>query len=474
MEELLRSIRSVHTPSSPAAALRSALLPGWGQLAAGAKVLGAMLLVVDMGLAAGVAIAIAQGPLDLLGLLVRPGTVVWVALGNVVVLAYRTWATWDAWERSGARGRTVVLMLLIALVAIPHVVAGGFHARFALALDRVFTAPSTSVTTKPTMPPSTAQTPDEPSTTTVGVSTTTTPDATEPAPTTVAGPAWGEHLVILLLGGDAGPGRDSVRTDAMLVLAVRSSDGAASLFSLPRNLRGFPFPDGEGFDDILNAVYRFGLEHPDRFGGPDPGATALVGVVEELIGVEVDHHLLVDFEAFRAGVDALGGVTVPVAQQITYPGFRLADGSTVDVVIEPGLRELDGDLALAYVRSRREGTDYGRMERQRCVLAALLDQAEPGRALLSLPSLLGTFEDTVRTDIPRDALGDMIGLLGAVDLDRVGLITFGPPAWHAGWVEGGWPVPDVTRIRKAVADALAGADPLDAGLIPATTSCGLG
>ncbi len=461
-------------PNSPGAALRSALLPGWGQFATGAKALGVMLLGVDVALAAGIAIVIAGGPLDLLGLLVRPGTVVWVALGNVVVLAYRTWATWDAWERSGARGRTLLLTLLIALVAIPHVVAGGIHARFALALDRVFNTPSPSVATSPRMPPSTAHPPDEAPTTTAVASTTTTPDVAGSTPATVAPPPWGEHLVVLLLGGDAGPGRDSVRTDAMLVLAVRSSDGAASLFSLPRNLRGFPFADGEGFDDILNAVYRFGLEHPDRFDGPDPGATALVGVVEELIGVEVDHHLLVDFEAFRAGVDALGGVTVPVAQQITYPGFRLADGSTVDVVIEPGLRELDGDLALAYVRSRREGTDYGRMERQRCVLAALLDQAEPGRALLSLPSLLGSFEDTVRTDIPRDSLGDIIGLFGSVDLDRVGLITFGPPAWHAGWVEGGWPVPDVTRIREAVADALAGADPLDAGLIPATASCGLG
>ncbi|NND84401.1 MAG: hypothetical protein HKN46_04550, partial [Acidimicrobiia bacterium] len=285
---------------------------------------------------------------------------------------------------------------------------------------------------------------------------------------------WGEHLVLLLMGGDGGPDRDGVRTDAMLVVAVRSEDAAISVFSLPRNLRGFPFPDGEGFDDILNAAYRFGEEHPERFPGPDPGASALRGIAEAVLGVEVDHHLLVDFEAFRAGVDALGGVTLFVRQTITYPGFRLADGSRVDMVIDEGVQELDGDMALAYVRSRQEGTDYGRMERQRCVLTGLLAQAEPARALVALPSLLGTFETTVSTDIPRDVLADMVTLLADVDLDRVGLISFGPPAWHSGWIAGGWPIPDVPRMQEAVQTALSGAPPLDAGLIPATTSCGFG
>jgi LCP family protein required for cell wall assembly len=336
-----------------------------------------------------------------------------------------------------------------------------------VAVERVFAAPSaTSTTTTPLTTTSTSEPTVQQPTATIITTTTTTAASEEEPP-------WGEHLVLLLLGGDGGPDRDGVRTDAMLVVAVRSEDATISVFSLPRNLRGFPFPNGQGFDDILNAVYRFGEEHPERFTGHDSGASALEGVVEAILGVRVDHHVLVDFEAFRAGVDALGGVTLPVPLTVTYPGFRLADGSRVDMVIEEGMRDLDGDMALAYVRSREEGTDYGRMERQKCVLAALLDQAEPAQALLALPSLLGAFEETVSTDIPRDVLPDIVTLLADVDLDRVGLITLGPPAWHAGWIAGGWPIPDVPRIQEAVAAALDGAPPLDAGLIPATTSCGL-
>jgi LCP family protein required for cell wall assembly len=405
---------------------------------------------------------------ELLAVLLTPGAFAWLVLVNVAVLGYRAWATWDAWERGSGTTGTIWLVVLLAFVTAPHAGAAALHLRVVVAVERVFAAPSvTSTTTTPVTTTSlsepTAQQP----------TATTTIPATTTATTSEGEPPWGEHLVLLLLGGDGGPDRDGVRTDAMLVVAVRSEDAAISVFSLPRNLRGFPFPNGQGFDDILNAVYRFGEEHPERFTGDDPGASALEGVVEAIIGERVDHHVLVDFEAFRAGVDALGGVTLPVPLTVTYPGFRLADGSRVDMVVEEGVRDLDGDMALAYVRSREEGTDYGRMERQKCVLAALLDQAEPAQALLALPSLLGAFEETVSTDIPRDVLPDIVTLLTDVDLDRVGLITLGPPAWHAGWTAGGWPIPDVPRIQEAVAAALDGAPPLDAGLIPATTSCGL-
>ena len=456
------------------AALRSTLLPGWGQAAVGDRRTATLLIGVDVALL-GAAGWVAVQPVDtLLVALLTPGAFTSLAIVNLIVFGYRAWAAWDAWDRGAGSGRAIWLVVLLALAALPHAGVAVLHARVVVALDRVFVAaPPTSTTSTTT------------TTTTAATTPTTTTDA-EPAPTTIPTeatttitatideqPPWGDHLVLLLLGGDGGPDRDGIRTDAIIVMAVRSEDGLMSVFSLPRNLRAFPFPDGEGFDGILNAVLRFGEDHPDRFAGPDPGATALRGVVEEVLGVEVDHHLLVDFEAFRAGVDALGGVTMPVPTTITYPGFRLADGTRVDMVIEEGVRHLDGDMALAYVRSRREGNDYGRTERQKCLLAALLDQARPARALVALPSLLGTFESTVRTDIPRDALPGMVALLADVDLGRVGLITFGPPAWHEGWVSGGWPIPDVARIREAVAAALDGSPPLDAGLVPATTSCGL-
>lgn len=461
--------------SSPlSAGLRSALVPGWGQAALGGRRVAAILLVADVALVAA-ATWVALLPADhVFAALVRPGTFAWIVGANAGVLLLRGWATWDAWDRAPGRGTVLGIALLLAFVAVPHVAAGAAHARLTLAVDRVFAAPPASSSPPPTtLPPSTPS--DGSPTTSAHPTTTDTTDISIETTTTAAapaGPPWGDHLVLLLLGGDGGPDRDGIRTDAMLVVAVRSGDARTSVFSLPRNLRAFPFPDGDGFDDILNAVHGFGTAHPERFDGPDPGATALTGVVEEMLGIEVDHHVLVDFEAFRAGIDALGGVTVTVPRTITYPGFRRSDGTRADIVIEAGERHLDGDTALAYVRSREEGTDYGRMERQRCVLTALLDQADPTRAVLAAGSLLATFEQTVSTDIPRDALGDMVVLLAAVDTDDVGLITFGPPAWHAGWVQGGWPIPDVDRMQEAVAAALAGAAPMDAGLVPAGTACG--
>ena len=68
---------------------------------------------------------------------------------------------------------------------------------------------------------------------------------------------------ILLLGGDAGPGRSGLRTDSMILVSVHRPTGRAALISVPRNLEHLLFPPEtllarrypNGFNDIANAVY---------------------------------------------------------------------------------------------------------------------------------------------------------------------------------------------------------------------------
>ena len=45
-----------------------------------------------------------------------------------------------------------------------------------------------------------------------------------------------------------------------------------------------------------------------------------------------------------------------------------------DIVFEPGVKHMDGDTALKYVRSRHGDGDFGRSERQFVVLNAVLDK----------------------------------------------------------------------------------------------------
>src|SRR4029453_14917893 len=54
------------------------------------------------------------------------------------------------------------------------------------------------------------------------------------------------RVTVLLIGGDAGPGRRGLRTDTMIVASYEVATGELSLFGLPRNMVQGPLPDGPG------------------------------------------------------------------------------------------------------------------------------------------------------------------------------------------------------------------------------------
>jgi LCP family protein required for cell wall assembly len=80
-------------------------------------------------------------------------------------------------------------------------------------------------------------------------------------------------------------------------------------------------------------------------------------VVEQLLGIDLDHYALIDFTGFEGLVDAVGGIPVTVPQDITV------DSSTIE--IKAGPQTFDGDQALAYARYRGGAdVDVGRVRRQ--------------------------------------------------------------------------------------------------------------
>ena len=437
-----------------AGALRTAILPGWGQWIQGRRALG-LILLLSVLVPLGVPIWVAgTNPTTAASWLVTPDAILALLLLNVFLLGLRAWGVWDAWS-GGSRhsGRWWLVGLLVA-VAIPHVGVGWLQVRTVQALETVFAAPAGSSTTTATSP--VVMTTAEPVISTPPPSDS--PTTTRPASTTTATPLppWGEHLTVLLLGGDGASDRPGIRTDAMLIMNVTTGTGDLALFSLPRNLRAFPFAEVPEFSGILNEVYLQGHAFPGAFEGSDPGAAAIVSVAEQITGLDIDYYAMLDFYAFVSVVDAMGGVTVSVPHQILYPEYRLEDGSIVSITIEPGVRQLSGDEALAFVRSRKTGSDYGRMERQRCLISALISQSDLSSLLRSLPSLITTFEERVTTDIPLPVLPEMLKVVEDIRVEEAAVASFGPPLWHRGWVEGGWPVPDVERIKAAVAQVIAG------------------
>jgi LCP family protein required for cell wall assembly len=265
-------------------------------------------------------------------------------------------------------------------------------------------------------------------------------------------------LNILLLGSDAGIGRTGVRTDTMVVVSIDPATGDVALFSLPRNLAQVPLPDSidiwacDCFPLILNELYGYGQSHPDSFPGPsNPGANAIKAGIGELLGIPIQYYALVALDGFVDLVDAVGGVTVTVTERVYDPAYPHEDGTTEVIDFQPGVYDLDGHQALAYARSRYSSDDYNRMGRQRCVIQAMVEQASPFDLLRGFPAIAETLKQSLETDIPLERIPDLIELLPDADIDGAVSLRLIPPVYNAGRNSGGYPLPNVERIREHVA-----------------------
>lgn len=196
-----------------------------------------------------------------------------------------------------------------------------------------------------------------------------------------------EPVNVLLMGLDgqsAGSEDGSARADALILARVHPDSGEADLISIPRDL----YVEGagaEGGSDRINSAYAYG------------GEDKTVEVVEGLTGVEVDHYVAADFDGFEETVDSLGGVEVDVEED--YLAHR---------GIPAGEQTLDGKEALLYARYRKtpEG-DLGRVDHQQQILSALREQAVSWDSIASVPGIVRSLNEHVRTDM---GVGEMVSL----------------------------------------------------------------
>ena len=457
----------------------SLVFPGAGQVYAGRMRRGlaiAALAVTVVVLAAWFA---ARGAASLADHVVSLDVLLGLLVVNALVLVARFWIVADAYVLAAREKRRVLgrprplvaafsLLVLAVLTAAPHTVLGwGTYLTYDT-IDTVFAdeepqdvlSPA-ELAFAPTLVPGTSQALQ-------GDRPVAPPDPE---------PESREWTTVLLVGGDAGYLRVGLRADTMIAVSVQENTGRAALFSIPRNLDNAPLVGKAGeaygrFPDILNALYRFAHARPDLFpGGRDPGATALKQTISGLLGIPVHYYVMVDLRGFVEVVDALGGIrmiapdTVDDLTSPAYPGEPWTDIQ----VTEGAKVSLGGRQALAYARSRSASSDYTRMVRQRCILAAMADRIDSMRAVRSLSRLSDAAKKYVSTDIPRQRLPELVSLLRGLDPSRTLAVSFTPPAYSV--VE-----PDVAAYRATVRRMMAEEIPRDAedGFRAVAGACDIG
>lgn len=202
---------------------------------------------------------------------------------------------------------------------------------------------------------------------------------------------------ILLLGTDdhREDFSDNARADSIMLLSLNTKTHGIKLVSIERGI-GVHVPKRN--DDWITHTFRYG------------GAALTMQTVRDCFNVDVDHYIRVNFQSFKAGIDAIGGIDIDVTKaEADYMNNPEADsrfGGGIQTVT-PGVNHVNGATALNYARVRKIDSDWKRIQRQRNVIQAALNQVQ-NSDLITLNKLADTILPMIQTNLTK---GEITSLL---------------------------------------------------------------
>lgn len=249
------------------------------------------------------------------------------------------------------------------------------------------------------------------------------------------GPA--EPINFLVVGVDNAEGLDpddpvlrgrseaSLLSDTIMLVRLDPTENRAWLMSIPRDL-WVPIAGTGSMGKINSAL---------PLGGPQ----MLIDTIQEQFDIPINHYVQVNFAGFRNLVEVIGGVPV----WFEYPARDTNTGLNVEL---PGCVNLEGEQALAFVRSRYYEAfvngewqsdptgDAGRIARQQAFIRAALNRAASrgARNPFELQRLIDATRGEVVLDdaLSLDRLLDLGERFGDFNVDTFEVVTLpGDPGW---------------------------------------------
>ena len=154
----------------------------------------------------------------------------------------------------------------------------------------------------------------------------------------------GGPQTLLLIGSDkrakgAIDASNPPHSDTMILVRLDPNQPNTTMLSVPRDLKVAIHPDhGPPSTQKINAAYTLG------------GAKLAVKTVKQVLGVQINHVIDINFGGFKALVDYLGCIYVQVDRRYYHSNLGLGLGQTYDEInIQPGYQKLCGENALHYL-----------------------------------------------------------------------------------------------------------------------------
>ena len=237
------------------------------------------------------------------------------------------------------------------------------------------------------------------------------PQNVRPALTPDSGLLLSSPTTILLLGSDHATGKGSTgrsvdqHSDSMTLLHTDPGHHRLYYLSIPRDLQ--TDVPGHGQQKINAAM---------QFGGPK----LAVQTIDALLGksLPVNHIVIVDFNQFEQLIDAVGGITVNVPEDILSNRFDCPYKTQQECLRWKGWRfhkgptHLNGHQALIFSRVRenqldRSWTDFNRQHNQQLVEQATLSKLSSPSRFFTLPFSGSSLLKPIATDLSTWQLGQL-------------------------------------------------------------------
>lgn len=185
-----------------------------------------------------------------------------------------------------------------------------------------------------------------------------------------------EPISFLLLGVDERED-DRGRSDTMIVVTVNPKIKTTKMLSIPRDT----------YVPIAGRLNHDKINHSYAFGGVQMSHET----VQDFLDVPIDYVISLNMEGFVGLIDALGGVQVTNSLAFRVDEFHYQKGDI----------QLSGEEALSYVRMRYDDPsgDFGRQERQKMVLKAIVNKAASLQSVFAYREVLDLVSDHVRTNL---------------------------------------------------------------------------
>lgn len=237
----------------------------------------------------------------------------------------------------------------------------------------------------------------------------------------------GSGRINILLLGVGGQGHEAPDlTDTILIMSIDPVNHKTALLSIPRDL-WVQVPNHGSMK--INAAYETGkydyLKKQDSSNtntdAVNAGFATADKVIEDVTGIPIHYHMLVNFQAFKQAIDTVGGITVDVPERLVDSTFTRENGGSA-IIAQKGIQTMNGTKALMYVRSRHTSSDFARSQRQRAVIIAL-QQKIFTLGVMSNPSkissLMDAFGNNVVTDLSMSNVSRLYSITKKIPSDQI-------------------------------------------------------